>query len=242
MKSIAGLFIVVSMILFYSPLLSQENAERPEEESTSQETPKHTPEFYPGLSVSTAFELDGAPLLTLGVQGHLWEFLDFTVDLGLPTGQIFHAPWASRYRGMALYPIYRMGGWSLRGASGISTYALDSEYWSGYSVHFIQEIYAGYETPVWGAGLDLGFEPHVSTYVNFKEDYEKMNPSVKEGWYGVWIRGLYYAGVQGHYSVIPNLAVFLKVAYTWPIEDSLNPVDRTILDGRIALGARYRVW
>lgn len=225
---------IILLFLSLTTLNANEPPNAPEEEiEETNEIP---------LVVFSAFELDGAPLIVFGAESEIFSWLNVIGDIGIPTGYVANSPWASRYRLLAGYPLIQMDPWVLRGRSGSSVYGIASEFWSGTSVHLIQELYAGYQRERWQAGLTLGFEPHLSTYISFSDEYKEMNPSVKEGWYGTWIRGLYYAGIIGIVKPTERLSIFMKFAYTWPIEKSQSPFERTILDGRIGFGAGYKIW
>lgn len=235
------LFIIALLFFARNYSFSQENSIQKNSTLNVDKESSEKNNIFP-LKIITAFELDGAPLITMGAESDFLKRISLIVDIGIPTGQLFHSPWASRYRITGAYNIYQINSWILMGGTGISDYALKSAYWSGNSVHIIQEIYVGYQKERWGIGLNLGVEPHLSTYVKFSDEYKEMNPSVKEGWYGTWIRGLYYAGISGCFNATQRLLLFLNIAYTWPIEKSLSPFERTILDGKIALGAGYQIW
>lgn len=184
--------------------------------------------------------LDGAVVVEGGyVTPHLFIIPPLDFSLAIPTGKIFSTPGSYRFEAHSHWEkkIYNQWGYNLK--PGTRIYTLRSPTWSGFAWYLDFQTQVGYIAPNWAVTLDLGLAPKMTTYVAPSDDAKTNYSGIQSGFYAKGFEALFNYGVSGYWRFTDHFAVGLRAWLTLPIEDSKNPLARSITDGVVSFHVSY---
>lgn len=184
--------------------------------------------------------LDGSVVVEGGyVTPRLFGIAPLDFSLAIPTGKIFSTPGSYRFEAHAHWGNLFYGRWGYNLKPGTRIYTLRSPTWSGFAWYLDFQTQVGYIAPTWAVMLDLGLAPKMTTYVGPSDEAKTNYSGIQAGFYAKGFEALFNYGVSGYWRFTDHFAVGLKLWLTLPIEDSKNPLARSVTDGVASLHVTY---